>query len=60
MAGPNPWQRTSIHRSSDLAADAAELIARRHTRSQAAERLGVNRDALDQAMRRAAVQQEAA
>ncbi len=40
------------HRAADLAEDAAELLGQGHTREQAAQRLGVSRDALEMAIRR--------
>ncbi len=59
-ARPHPWRRPRTHRSADLAADAADLAGRGYTRTQAAERLGVSRNTLDQAIRRAAASRERA
>ncbi len=59
-ARPHPWRRPHTHRSADLAADAADLAARGYTRTQIAERLGVSRNTLDQAIRRAAASRERA
>jgi transcriptional regulator with XRE-family HTH domain/predicted transcriptional regulator len=50
---PARWQRTRTHRSRDLAAEAAELTTWGYTRTQAAQRLGVSRGALDKAISRA-------
>ena len=49
------WRREPRrnHRSGELAEDAAELFRQGYTREQAAERLGVSPDALEQALRRA-------
>jgi plasmid maintenance system antidote protein VapI len=59
-AQPYPWKRSSFYRAGDLAADAAELEERHYTRSQAAERLGVERDTLDRAIARDAARKRAA
>ncbi len=59
-AQPYPWRRPRARRSADLAADAADLAARGYTRTQISERLGVSRNTLDQAIRRAAARRERA
>jgi transcriptional regulator with XRE-family HTH domain len=59
-ARPEPWQRSCLHRSRDLVADARELAARGYTRTQAAQRLGISRGALDKAISRAARRERAA
>lgn len=48
------WQRSTrkTHRSAELAEDAAELLGQGHTRQHAADRLGVNLAALEQALLR--------
>ena len=52
-ASPAPgWRRPSRRRPSDLAAEARELARYGLSRAQAAERLGVSRNTLDQAMAR--------
>src|SRR5260370_105288 len=59
-AQPYPWRRPRARRSADLAADAADLAARGYTRTQISQRLGVSRNTLDQAIRRAAARRERA
>lgn len=59
-ARPHPWRRARTQRSRDLAADAAELTACGYTRTQIADRLGVPRTTLDQAIRRATASPECA
>jgi transcriptional regulator with XRE-family HTH domain len=51
-AQPHPWRAARRRSSAALAADAAELATDGYTRAQAAARLGVSRNTLDQAIRR--------
>jgi len=60
QAEPLPYARRRVrHRADDLSTDAAELLRQGLTRAQAAERLGVTREAIDAAFRRHANPEEA-
>ncbi len=54
------WRRSRFRRAEDLAAEAAELAELRYTRTQAAERIGVQRGTLGKALARVAARGRAA
>lgn len=56
----NGWERRSFWRASDLVAEAAELEGRHYSRTEIAERLGVQRKTLDKAYARVAERECAA